>query len=81
MRLAVPGADRFGGVVLFAAVVLPGQLPVPEIRLQGVSHRGAGLPGRRGGRFAVERLPRLSFAPVGRRVSWHSHPGGAASFG
>ena len=76
---AVLGADRFGGVV-FAPVVLPNQPQVPEIRLQGVSNRCCATR-RRGGLFAVERLPHLSFAPDGRRVSWHSNPGRAVSCG
>ena len=60
----------------FAPIVLPEQLQLPEIRLQSVSHRCAALHGRRGGPLALERLPRFSFAPVGRRVSWHYYQEG-----
>src|SRR5437867_4895581 len=43
----IQGADRLGGAVLFAHAVLPDQPHIPEVRLQGVSHRCAALYGRR----------------------------------
>ena len=46
-RQEAQGADRLGGVVLLAHVVLPDLSDVSAFRLQGVSHRRAALHGRR----------------------------------